>query len=552
MVPAGTYSHFTISLKDGSSVELENEGQPLQIVNDYNRSFRIAGPFELRGGRMTEILLDFDPNLSVFKSLDSGYVLEPTIRVVSIMSMTPEQDLRVQTALKDYANIVVKEADLIFQGKVNTLTYALGNNTQGKPMIYTDLSLQVDDLLRGQVDKTLPFEFRTIGGVYQDKTLEVKGMPDFSSDETFIVFLKKQGESYSLVRGEMGKISISGTRPTVTEKSKWNGLNPVVKYSINPNISYLSASNVEQSAKSSSLQWFSFGKANFAYSQSGTGDETSPRDVNTVNCSNVALSSGNAEIFFSENFDSDCTGNSCVFLWKCGNTIVQSDMQLNSVATRWTLLAPTDSSETNLQSELLHDFGHIAGIEHCKIGDTTSICSARLGGFWEDFKQTDAMYRFPSFKEKIAANDIQAIQILYGTLNLPFPSEGKYALNEEDIGDVIGQIEMEATVGANSVENRKQYGSYVANLVQYSQRRTGQNLRQQYDDFFDLAKRQTAGFSQEQLRFQLQYLNMGIYNGLKLKEDATKGYNTLDPTLLDYMLQKHLELRRSTIDGMGR
>ena len=74
MVPAGTYSHFTISLKDGSSVELENEGQPLQIVNDYNRSFRIAGPFELRGGRMTEILLDFDPNLSVFKSLDSGYV----------------------------------------------------------------------------------------------------------------------------------------------------------------------------------------------------------------------------------------------------------------------------------------------------------------------------------------------------------------------------------------------------------------------------------------------------------------------------------------------
>ena len=152
----------------------------------------------------------------------------------------------------------------------------------------------------------------------------------------------------------------------------------------------------------------------------------------------------------------------------------------------------------------------------------------------------------------IAANDIQAIQILYGTLNLPFPSEGKYALNEEDIGDVIGQIEMEATVGANSVENRKQYGSYVANLVQYSQRRTGQNLRQQYDDFFDLAKRQTAGFSQEQLRFQLQYLNMGIYNGLKLKEDATKGYNTLDPTLLDYMLQKHLELRQSTIDGMGR
>ena len=31
MVPAGTYSHFTITLKDGSSVELENEGQPQRL-----------------------------------------------------------------------------------------------------------------------------------------------------------------------------------------------------------------------------------------------------------------------------------------------------------------------------------------------------------------------------------------------------------------------------------------------------------------------------------------------------------------------------------------
>jgi len=403
-------------------------------------------------------------------------------------------------------NIVVKEADLIFQGKVNALNYVLAANAHGKYMIYTDLSLGVDDLLRGQIDKETPFPFRTIGGVYQDKTLEVKGMPDFSSDESFILFLKKQGEGYSFVRGEMGKVSISGTRPTITEKSKWNGLSPVVKYSINPNIS----------------------------------------------CQNAVMSGGNAEIFFSANFDSDCTGNSCVFLWKCGNTIVQSDVQLNSVATRWTLLAPTDSSETNLQSELLHDFGHIAGIEHCKIGDTQSMCTARLGSFWEDFKQTDVMYRFTPYLEKIAANDIQAIQTLYGTLNLPFPTDGKYALNEEDIGDVIGQIEMEAIVGVNSVENRKQYGNYVANLTRYSQRRTGQSLRQQYDDFFDLAKRQTAGFSIEQLRFQLQYLNMGIYNGYRLKEDTGLGYNTLDPTLLEYMLQKHLELRQSTIDAIGR
>ncbi|MBP9886864.1 MAG: DUF4382 domain-containing protein [Leptospiraceae bacterium] len=208
IVPAGTYAYFTITLKDGSSIELENEGHRLQIVNDYNRSFRIAGPFELRGGGMTEILLDFDPNLSVFKSLDSGYVLEPTIRVVSIMSMSPEQDLRVQTALKDYANIVVKEADLIFQGKVNTLNYALGKNTYGKSMIYTDLSLQVDDLLRGQVDKTVPFAFRTVGGTVGGLTLKVGSMPEFKNGDQCILFLKRYAGGYKVVRGDLGKVEL--------------------------------------------------------------------------------------------------------------------------------------------------------------------------------------------------------------------------------------------------------------------------------------------------------------------------------------------------------
>lgn len=40
---------------------------------------------------------------------------------------------------------------------MNTLNYALGNNAHDKSMFYTDLSLEVDDLLRGQIDKTVPF-----------------------------------------------------------------------------------------------------------------------------------------------------------------------------------------------------------------------------------------------------------------------------------------------------------------------------------------------------------------------------------------------------------
>jgi hypothetical protein len=131
MVPAGTYNHFTINLNDGNSIELEYESKPLLITNEYTKTFNVPGPFDLRGGRMTEIILDFDPNLSVFNTLDSGYVMEPTIKVVSILSMTPEQDIRVQQALGEYANAVIKEADVIFQGSVNSLNYIVANNIYG-------------------------------------------------------------------------------------------------------------------------------------------------------------------------------------------------------------------------------------------------------------------------------------------------------------------------------------------------------------------------------------------------------------------------------------
>ena len=152
MVPAGTYNHFTINLDDGNSIELEYESKPLLITNEYTKTFNVQCPFDLRGGRMTEIILDFDPNLSVFNTLDSGYVMEPTIKVVSILSMTPEQDLRVQQALGEYANTVIKEADSIFQGSVNSLNYIVANNIYNKPTIYTDMSLKVEDRLRGEIE----------------------------------------------------------------------------------------------------------------------------------------------------------------------------------------------------------------------------------------------------------------------------------------------------------------------------------------------------------------------------------------------------------------
>ncbi|MCP5502908.1 MAG: DUF4382 domain-containing protein [Leptospiraceae bacterium] len=208
LLPKGEYLYFKIQLNDGNSIELEYESKPLTITNEYTRSFQIPGPFNLRGGRVTEIILDFDPNLSVYNTLDSGYVMEPTLKVVSILSMTAEQDLRVQNALGEYANTVIKEAEIIFEGRVNSIGCELSNNVRGNQVIYSILSIKVEDTLRGDSSNIEYFPLKMIGGKCQGKVLHVTSMPEFKLNETSIYFLKKYGERYSTVYGDMGKINL--------------------------------------------------------------------------------------------------------------------------------------------------------------------------------------------------------------------------------------------------------------------------------------------------------------------------------------------------------
>jgi hypothetical protein len=77
-------------------------------------------------------------------------------------------------------------------------------------MIYSNMSLKVEDRLRGKVENPDHFPFRSIGGTYYGMQLRVAGMPEFKSNERFLLFLKKYGDRYSVVRGELGKINLNG------------------------------------------------------------------------------------------------------------------------------------------------------------------------------------------------------------------------------------------------------------------------------------------------------------------------------------------------------
>ncbi len=207
IVPAGTYASISLNLDPDSAVEISGKGQKLNIINEINTTIAIKGPFELRGGRVTEFILDFNPNLSIIKTLDEGFVLEPDIQVVSNVSMTGAQDIRTVSSLKNYANLVFQESELIFQGTVLSKNTTLANDIYGRQKIYSDQSIVIEDRLRGHSDAE-PLILRTVGGEMNGLKLKVHEMPEFTAGEKCILFLKKSSGRYVPVRGSLGKVSL--------------------------------------------------------------------------------------------------------------------------------------------------------------------------------------------------------------------------------------------------------------------------------------------------------------------------------------------------------
>ncbi|MBP9888062.1 MAG: DUF4382 domain-containing protein [Leptospiraceae bacterium] len=99
IVPEGAYAYFELVLGNKQEIVLEGRTEPLTIEDKSQTVLRFLGPFDLRGGRLTEVFLDFDPNSSLFFTTDYGYILDPTVITISVISMTTVQDLRLRDAL---------------------------------------------------------------------------------------------------------------------------------------------------------------------------------------------------------------------------------------------------------------------------------------------------------------------------------------------------------------------------------------------------------------------------------------------------------------------
>ena len=335
-------------------------------------------------------------------------------------------------------------------------------------------------------------------------------------------------------------------------KSKWGGLNPVVGFFVNPYLAGFKSSRnqplILKEFLDASGEWFQKGGYKFSYKFWGATLDK-PTGYDAINCSGEVNTPQGESVFFAEsNPDPDCTASSCVFVWSCNGTIVHADVQLNNSDFSWNHIG-SDGDVKNLKTEALKAFGYMAGLGHCKPGDTANDCQALTG---TDPQQGSVMYKFPQTGriDQITSDDIAGIQAIYGTFNLPFPTSGKYALTYGDMQSIQNYNELDAMAGNTTEEGRKRSGMFLDNLAAYNHKRTKRTLPDQYDEFYNMVKLQTPTFDKEDLEHQRELLTQGIVHAVKLKEDALKGYHAMDPNFIQSMIDRHLELRNMTIDAL--
>ncbi len=210
-IEAGNYEYFELALARTHSAEATG-GIPVQLYMDEasQNIFRFYGPFVLKGGETFETYLHLDPNRSVYFVKDKGYVIDPTVTLLSTVSMNPsEEEIKIISSSGKFMNILASESDIVIRGTVTSVTPLVAANVSGRNLIYSDIVVNVTKSLKGNVDLA-PFSLRVPGGTVNGVKLEVSTAPIFKTGEEIILYLQKQksGNGWKVTRGELGKVRL--------------------------------------------------------------------------------------------------------------------------------------------------------------------------------------------------------------------------------------------------------------------------------------------------------------------------------------------------------
>jgi len=206
LIPVGTYDAIRITVGDNNYVISNGTQVPLKIPSGQQSGIKLQGPYTLRGGRITEVQLQFDADQSLHAA-GPKYILKPTASIVSVASLTLAQEALLRNVLGAYSEQQIQQADYIVQATTSQVTSSTGTLAGGQPMIFTNVTLSNDDVLKGAPGATTQIEL--MGGSDGSIVVYVPHMPKFDSGDQSVLFLKNYPLGLGLIGKSGGKVIVS-------------------------------------------------------------------------------------------------------------------------------------------------------------------------------------------------------------------------------------------------------------------------------------------------------------------------------------------------------
>lgn len=209
--------------------------------------------------------------------------------------------------------------------------------------------------------------------------------------------------------------------------TKWKDAFPYVRFKVNPNLYGITPENQIKIISDAADLWFNGTDSKFSYSYDGQTTNTQSASPSQLDCSDETknlLRQLENTVYSTSIPDPYCTSETCALVWSCGDEVLHFDIRINRV-------------ETDLKTRIAKEFGFVAGLSRCAVGDTPEQCSAKSVNGQSDPDTNSIMHKFASFAQ-ISPDDKAGMQSLYGAFNNPFPKTGPYVLNSTEVEFLAG------------------------------------------------------------------------------------------------------------------
>lgn len=97
------------------------------------------------------------------------------------------------TVIPPAFDALVAQSELVVDGEVTGVRAELGDY-QGRPLVYTFVTIRVLDALKGNPGETI--DMRMLGGTVGDFTMQVSGVPTFAAGDRNLFFIAGNGAAF--------------------------------------------------------------------------------------------------------------------------------------------------------------------------------------------------------------------------------------------------------------------------------------------------------------------------------------------------------------------